>query len=42
MESEAFSDEDLTRQIDDVLGKMDRDKDGYVSYAEFVTTNREE
>lgn len=38
----AYSDEELITQIDDVLAKMDKDLDGYISYTEYVTTERTE
>lgn len=37
--SEAYSDEEITKTIDTVLGSMDKDKDGFISYAEFMSSN---
>lgn len=39
---ESFTDQEITAQIDDVLENMDKNRDGYVSYGEFVTSNRVE
>lgn len=38
---ESFTDQEITAQIDDVLNNMDKNKDGFVSYGEFVTSNRQ-
>lgn len=38
--SEAYSDEHITTTIDGVLKQMDLDKDGFISYAEFMQSER--
>jgi Ca2+-binding EF-hand superfamily protein len=37
---ESFTDQEISAQIDDVLENMDKNRDGYVSYYEFATSNR--
>lgn len=37
--SEAYADEEIGKTIDAVLGGMDADKDGFISYSEFMTSN---
>ena len=37
-----FSDEDFAQQIDPVLRKDDLDKDGYISYPEFLIAQRQQ
>lgn len=38
--SEAYTDEQITSTIDGVLDMMDKDKDGFISYAEFMQSER--
>lgn len=37
--AEIYTDEQITNVIDNVFSQMDKDKDGYISYTEFMTTN---
>lgn len=36
--SEAWSDEQIMNMIDNVLQEMDKDKNGFISYSEFMKT----
>lgn len=36
---EVYTDAEIEDQIDDVLQKMDYNRDGFISYGEFMTNN---
>lgn len=38
--SEVYSDDQITSVIDHVINQMDKDKDGFISYTEFVSSNQ--
>jgi len=39
--TEVYSDEQITSTVDFVINQMDKDKDGYISYTEFITNNQQ-
>lgn len=38
-EGESYTDEQLATHIDGVIRMMDKDKDGYINYYEFTTSD---
>lgn len=40
--SDAYTDEQITTTVDSVLGMMDKDKDGFISYSEFMKSEQAE
>lgn len=36
--SEAYTDDQIESAIDSVINMMDKDKDGYISYSEFISS----
>lgn len=39
-DSESYADDDLEFHVDEVLHDMDGNRDGFISYIEFITTPR--
>lgn len=39
--SEAYADDQIMTMVDGVLDTMDKDKDGFISYSEFMKTDHQ-